>query len=143
MEESSFSISFFIPVWVIAFFAAFILFMIIAMWKVFTKAGQPGWASLIPIYNIYIMTKIAGKPGIWVLWMLIPLVNIVFSVWLYNMISKSFGHDEGFTVGLILLGFIFWPILGFGPSKYQGPYGNPEAFRAFQGKDKFDFEPKH
>ena len=116
------------------------LIQLIAQWKVFVKAGQPGWASLIPIYNIYILTKIAGKPGIWVLWMIIPIVNIVFAIWLTNMLSKSFGHDEGFTVGLLLLGFIFWPILGFGDSKYLGPYGNPEAFKAYQ--QKFDFENK-
>jgi hypothetical protein len=118
------------------------VFQIAATWKVFTKAGQPGWAAIIPIYNIYIMTKIAGKPGIWVLWCLIPLVNIVFIIWLYNMISKSYGHDEGFTVGLMLLGIIFWPILGFGPSKYQGPYGDPAAFQAYRDKNKFDFENK-
>ena len=58
------------------------------------------------------------------------------------MISKSFGHDEGFTVGLLLLGIIFWPILGFGSSKYLGPYGNPEAFKTYQGKGGFDFENK-
>ena len=114
------------------------LIQLIAQWKVFVKAGQPGWACIIPIYNIYIMTKITGKPGIWVLWMIIPIVNIVFVIWLTNMLSKSFGHDEGFTAGLILLGFIFWPILGFGDSKYLGPYGNPEAFKAYQ--QKFDFE---
>ena len=136
--EANFSI----PAWVIVLICVFALLQIIAQWKVFTKAGQPGWACIIPIYNIYIMTKIAGKPGIWVLWMIIPLVNIVFVIWLYNMISKSFGHDEGFTVGLIPLGIIFWPILGFGPSKYQGPYGNPAAFQAYQGKNKFDFENK-
>ena len=122
----------------IIFICAIALLQIIAQWKVFTKAGQPGWACIIPIYNIYIMTKIAGKPGIWTLWCLIPLVNIVFIIWLYNMISKSFGYDEGFTVGLILLGIVFWPILGFGSSKYLGPYGNPEAFKAYQ--NKFEFE---
>ena len=129
-----------LPTWAIILICAIALIQIIAQWKVFTKAGQPGWACIIPIYNIYIMTKIAGKPGIWTLWCLIPFVNIVFIIWLYNMISKSFGHDEGFTAGLILLSFIFWPILGFGSSKYLGPYGNPEAFRAYQGKDKFEFE---
>jgi hypothetical protein len=133
---------FFIPTWVMVLFCVILLFQLIAMWKVFTKAGQPGWACLIPIYNIYIMTKIVGKPGIWVLYMIIPFVNIVFVIWLYNMISKSFGHDEGFTAGLIFLGVIFWPILGFGSSKYLGPYGNPAAFQAYQGKDKFDFEHK-
>ncbi len=134
--------NFSIPAWAIILICVIALFQIIAQWKVFTKAGQPGWACIIPIYNIYIMTKIAGKPGIWVLWMIIPLVNLVFIIWLYNMISKSFGHDEGFTVGLILLGIIFWPILGFGSSKYQGPYGNPAAFQAYREKNKFDFENK-
>ena len=132
---------FYNPAFIICWLAV-VVFLIVAQWKVFVKAGQPGWACIIPIYNIYIMTKIAGKPGIWTLLCLIPIVNIVFVIWLYNMISKSFGHDEGFTVGLILLGIIFWPILGFGSSKYSGPYGNPEAFRAYQEQHKFDFENK-
>ena len=129
-----------IPMGAIIFLLAFAVFVIAAMWKVFVKAGQPGWAAIIPIYNIYIMTKIAGKPGYWTLLCIIPFLNIIFLIWLYNMISKSFGKDEGFTAGLVLLGFIFWPILGFGAAKYLGPFGNPAAFAAHQGKDKFDFE---
>ncbi|MET0573341.1 MAG: DUF5684 domain-containing protein [Pedobacter agri] len=124
----------------IIFLLAFVVLMIAAMWKVFEKAGQPGWAAIIPIYNIYIMTKIAGKPGWWVLMFFIPFVSLIFSIWLQNMISKSFGKDEGFTAGLILLGFIFYPILGFGDAKYLGPYGDPEQFAAYQEKNKFDFE---
>ena len=116
------------------------VFIIAAMWKVFTKAGQPGWAAIIPIYNIYILTKIGGKPGYWTLLCLIPLVNYIFVVWLYNMVSKSFGKDEGFTVGLVLLGIVFWPILGFGDSKYQGPFGDPVAYQEYQEQHKFDFE---
>ena len=118
------------------------IFQIAAMWKVFTKAGQPGWAAIIPIYNVYIMIKIGGKPGYWLIFLLIPIVNIVIIIRTLNMISKSFGKDEGFTAGLIFLGIIFWPILGFGPARYLGPYGNPEAFAAYQGKNKFDFEQK-
>lgn len=133
-----------IPIGTIIMFIGIVLaimvFLIAAMWKVFTKAGQPGWAAIIPIYNIYIMTKIAGKPGIWTLFFFIPLLNLIFMIWLYNMISKSFGKDEAFTVGLVLLGIVFWPILGFGSAKYVGPYGNPAAFAAYQGKNKFDFE---
>jgi hypothetical protein len=91
------------------------------MWKVYEKAGQPGWAAIIPIYNIYVLIKIVGKPSIWLLWCLLPCVNIVFTVWLYNLLSKSFGKDEGFTVGLILLPFIFLPLLGFGSATYVGP----------------------
>jgi hypothetical protein len=128
------------PVGLIIFIIVFAIFIIAAMWKVFEKAGQPGWAAIIPIYNIYIMTKIGGKPGIWTLLCLIPIVNYVFMIWLTNMISKSFGKDEGFTAGMIFLGFIFWPILGFGSAKYLGPFGDPAAFAAYQGKDKFDFE---
>lgn len=110
-------------------------------WKTFEKANQPGWACIIPIYNIYIMTKIGGKPSYWVLLMLIPVANFIFAVWLINMISKSFGKDEGFTIGLLLLGIVFWPILGFSNDiKYLGPYGDPVAFRAAQDANRFDFE---
>ena len=105
--EYNYEANFFIPTWVIILACVFALIEIIAMWKVFTKAGQPGWASLIPIYNIYIMTKITGKPGIWVLLMFIPLVNIVFGIWLLNMISKSFGHDEGSTATSLIF-FLFF-----------------------------------
>jgi len=117
------------------FCLALVIFQLAAMWKVFAKAGQPGWACIIPIYNIYILTRISGKPGWWVLLMLIPFVNIIFSIWLYNMVSKSFGKDEGFTAGLVLLGIIFWPILGFGSARYIGPYGDPAAFQAATGNN--------
>jgi hypothetical protein len=129
-----------VPVWLqILWFVAVIL-IIVAQWKVFEKAGQPGWASLIPFYNIYIMTKITGKPGYWVLLLFVPIVNLVILIWLINMMSKSFGHDEGFTLGLIFLGLIFWPILGFGNSTYQGPYGNAEKYSAYKKEHEFDFE---
>lgn len=105
----------------IIIYLAIIVIAIAGMWKTFEKAGKPGWAAIIPFYNILIMIEIVGKPTIWLLWCLIPCVNFVFIVWLYNLISKSFGKDEGFTVGLVLLGFIFWPILGFGSAKYSGP----------------------
>lgn len=134
--DFEFSTGFFI-IWL-----AIVVFLIAAMWKVFEKAGQPGWAAIIPIYNIYIMTKIAGKPGWWVLMFFLPLLNLIFLIWLYNMISKSFGKDEGFTFGLVILGIIFWPILGFGSAQYQGPFGDPVAYQAYQGRNKFDFEQK-
>lgn len=129
-----------IPAWAWILIIGFIVFILASMWKVFVKAGQPGWAAIIPIYNIYIMTKIGGKPGWWTLMCLIPLVNYVFIIWLYNMISKSFGKDEGFTAGLVILGFIFWPILAFGSAKYLGPFGDPAQFAAYQEQNKFEFE---
>ena len=99
------------------------ILVIVAEWMIYTKAGKPGWAVIIPIYNIIILLEIIGKPWWWLLLLFIPGVNIVFGIWMVNLLSKSFGKDEGFTVGLILLGFIFYPILGFGESKYIGPAG--------------------
>src|SRR3954466_10720385 len=97
------------------------LLIIVAMWKVFTKAGQPGWASIIPIYNLYIWCKIVGRPGWWILLMLIPFVNIIVGIILCIDMAKSFGKGAGFGIGLALLGVIFIPILGFGSAQYQGP----------------------
>ena len=111
------------------------VFIIAAMWKIYEKAGQPGWAAIVPIYNWYVLLKIVGKPGWWLLLFLIPLVNMVFIIWTYNMLSKSFGKEEGFTAGLVFLGIIFFPILGFGDAKYLGPFGDKAAFDAQNLKD--------
>jgi hypothetical protein len=97
------------------------LLLIVAMWKVFTKAGQPGWASIIPIYNLYIWCKIVGRPWWWILLMLIPIVNFIICIILCIDLAKSFGKGVGFGIGLALLGIIFFPILGFGSAQYQGP----------------------
>ena len=102
---------------------AVILFYVASMWKVFTKAGQPGWAAIIPIYNMVVLCQIAGKPVWWVLLMFIPLVNIVVAVMVWHNISLRFGHGVGFTLGLIFLGAIFIPILAWGSSEYQQPSG--------------------
>ncbi len=114
---------------------AVVVFLIAAMWKIFEKAGQPGWAAIVPLYNLYVLLKIVGKPGWWLILFIIPLVNYVFIIWTYNMLSKSFGKEEGFTVGLVLLGIVFFPILGFGDAKYLGPYGDKAAFDAMNLKD--------
>jgi hypothetical protein len=96
---------------------------IVAMWKIFTKANKPGWACLIPIYNVIVMLEIVGKPWWWIFLFLIPIANIIFLIWMLNLLSKSFGHEVGFTLGLIFLSFIFIPILGLGKSTYNGPAG--------------------
>jgi hypothetical protein len=101
-----------------------IVLLLVSLWKVYEKAGQPGWAAIVPIYNILVLFKIVGKPWWWILLLLVPLVNIVFAIWTYNLLSKSFGKTEGFTVGLLLLGFVFFPILAFGDAVYQGPAGD-------------------
>lgn len=105
--------------WIV--WCAVMVFYIAAMWKVFTKAGQPGWAAIVPIYNLIVLLQIAGKPVWWVLLMLIPLVNIVVGIMMWHGVSTSFGKGVGFTLGLLFLGFIFIPILAWGDSQYLGP----------------------
>jgi len=95
--------------------------IIAGLWKIFTKAGEPGWAAIIPLYNIYILLKIVGRPWWWLLVMLIPCVGVIVGIIVSLDLAKSFGKSAGFAVGLILLGFVFIPILGFGDSKYIGP----------------------
>jgi hypothetical protein len=103
------------------FWLAFIVLIVVSLWKVFTKAGQPGWAAIIPIFNLYIMCKVAGRPGWWVLLMFIPIINFIVGIILSVDIARSFGRGLGFGIGLAFLGIIFYPILAFGSSEYQGP----------------------
>lgn len=98
---------------------------IIGMWKMFTKAGQPGWAAIIPIYNIYILLKIVGRPWWWLLLLLIPIVNFIILILVNLDLAKSFGKSIAFAIGLILLSPVFYIILGFGSSRYLGPAANP------------------
>jgi uncharacterized membrane protein YhaH (DUF805 family) len=100
---------------------AILVFLIAAMWKVFTKAGKAGWLILIPIVNVYQLLKIAGRPGWWLILFLIPLVNLIISILVSMDIAKSFGKGAGFGLGLAFLGPIFYPILGFGSATYKGP----------------------
>lgn len=126
-----------IPMPVIILYIAIIIISIVAQWKIFEKAGQPGWAAIVPFYNIYILLKIVGKPGWWMLLFLIPLVNIIIAFMITHLLSKSFGKDIGFTLGLIILGIIFYPILAFGDAKYIGPGGEGAAIDGL-GKDVLD-----
>ncbi|WP_298741986.1 DUF5684 domain-containing protein [uncultured Chitinophaga sp.] len=124
MESSSsiFGTGFFL------FWLVLTIFYIYCGWKIYEKAGQPGWAVIVPLYNVIVQMRIIGKPWWWLLLMFIPVVNLVIAIWAANLLSKSFGKSEGFTLGLIFLGFIFYPILAFDKSiQYQGPAGNPNA----------------
>ncbi len=94
--------------------------IIAGFWKVFAKAGRPGWAAIIPIYNIIVLLQVAGKPLWWTILFFIPIVNIVISILVCLAIARNFGRSEAFGVGLALLGVIFFPILGFGSAQYQG-----------------------
>jgi hypothetical protein len=93
--------------------------IIAALWKVFEKAGEPGWAAIVPIYNLIVLLKIAGRPAWWIILMLIPFVNFIVSILVSIDIAKRFGKGAGFGIGLALFGFIFYPILGFGDARYN------------------------
>jgi hypothetical protein len=116
-----------------------VIFFWIVNWKIFVKAGRAGWEGIIPIYNSFIMLKIVGKPWWWLILMCIPGIGVIWAIWSLNMLSKSFGKNEGFTVGLLLLSIIFFPILAFGDARYIGPYGDAAAFAAAQ-QPHFDFD---
>jgi ABC-type sulfate transport system permease subunit len=98
---------------------AVIILMIAAMWKVFDKAGEPGWAAIIPIYNLIVLLKIAGRPLWWILLFIIPLVNFIIGIVVAFDIAKRFGKGAGFALGLVFLPFIFYPVLAWGDARYQ------------------------
>ncbi len=106
-------------VWIIVLAVA--VLTIAGIWMTYVKADQPGWASIIPFYNIYVMLKIVGRPGWWLILFFIPFVNIIVGIMVYIELSRSFGHGVGFAIGLYFLPFIFWLILGFGEDRYLGP----------------------
>jgi hypothetical protein len=95
--------------------------IIAGIWKVFVKAGQPGWACLVPIYNIVVMLQIVGRPIWWLILLFIPFVGIVVAFIVCIDMAKSFGKGTGFGIGLALLGVVFYPLLGFGDARYLGP----------------------
>ena len=97
---------------------------IVAMWKIFEKAGEPGWAAIIPFYNLYVLFKITWGNGWKFLLLLIPFAGIVFAIITIVKLAKAFGKSGGFAVGLIFLSIIFYCILAFDQSQYLGV---PEA----------------
>src|SRR6185312_5942182 len=98
-----------------------------AIWRVFTKAGQPGWAAIIPIYNFVIMMRIAQRPGWWAILALIPGVNLIVTIIAFIDMARLFGKGTGFAIGMVFLSFIFFPILGFGSARYTGGSIGPSA----------------
>jgi hypothetical protein len=104
---------------ILGFQLIFAVTIIASMWKVFTKANESGWKSIIPFYNLLVMLRIVRLPGYFLLLWFIPLVNLYAVIRTYHRFSRSFGKGGGFTFGLICLPLIFWPILAFGSSEYQ------------------------
>jgi hypothetical protein len=100
------------------FLLAFVVLMLAGTWKTFAKAGQPGWAAIVPIYNMIVLLQVAGRPIWWIILAFIPIVSLILLVIPFD-IAKKFGKGTGFGLGLLFLPFIFYPILGFGDAQYQ------------------------
>ena len=115
------------PVYCLCWGAFFIL-VVVGLWKVYSKADQPGWAAIIPIYNIYVLTKIIGRPWWWLLLLLIPIVNLIISIIMAVDLAQSFGKSAAYGVLLLwLFNVIGYLILGFGDAEYQGPIAAQKA----------------
>jgi len=121
------ALGFFAMFWIISL--AVCILLIIAMWKLYEKAGQPGWASIIPVYNMVIMLHIVKRPIWWIILYFIPLINTVVGFIVVYEFTKAFGKGIGFTLGLIFLPFIFYPILAFSDATYQGEKPPPMPFQ--------------
>lgn len=98
---------------------AVVLIMVAAMWRIFTKAGRPGWAALIPIYNTLQLIWSAGKPWWWILLFCIPFVNIIAALIVYYNLAKAFGKGVGYMLLLVFLPIIGYPMLAWGSATYR------------------------
>ena len=101
------------------------LIAVLPLMGVFLKAGEPGIAAFIPIWNLLVLLKIVGRPWWWLILYIIPVVGIIIAIVVLYDLAKSFGHGVGFTIGLVLLSWIFLLILWLGGSQYLGPRGEP------------------
>jgi hypothetical protein len=110
-------------VFAVSAYLALVIVIVAGMWKTFEKAGQPGWACIIPVYNIMVILEITKKPIWWLILMLIPCVSIIAAILVMIDFAKVFGRGAGFGLGLTFLPFIFFPILGFGSARYLGDRG--------------------
>ena len=109
----------FLLIFFLVWFVFCVLPIVAGQWKMFTKAGKPGWAAIVPIYNIIVWVEVAGRPIWWFIMLLIPFVNFVISIILVIDITNKFGRGGGTIVGLIFLPIVFFPILGFGSAQYN------------------------
>ena len=103
--------------------------LVVSMWKIFAKAGKPGWASIVPFYNLYVLYEISWGKGIYFLLLLVPFVNAFIGILTVYKLGQNFGKSTGFIIGMILLPIIFMPLLAFGDSAFigVGGYGAPYA----------------
>jgi hypothetical protein len=99
---------------------ALMVLVVASFWKIFSKAGKPGWAAIVPIYNVVVYLQVVNRPIWWIILLLIPIVNIVVLIILTNDLAKSFNKGIGWTIGMLLLGVVFYPMLAFGSDPFVG-----------------------
>ena len=116
LDEGMFA---FMGAFMLIYFVIFLV-VIISLWKIFEKAGKPGWAAIIPIYNIIVLLEIIGKPIWWIILLIIPVINIFVFFYVAHLLSKSFGKDVVMTILLFFLPFIGYPMLAFSDARYGG-----------------------
>jgi ABC-type sulfate transport system permease subunit len=100
---------------------AVLVLLVASLWKIFTKAGKPGWAAIVPFYNAIVLLQIVGRPVWWFVMLFVPFVNVIFAIIVAHDTSKSFGKGVGTTLLLILLPFIGYPMLAWGDAEYVVP----------------------
>ncbi len=100
------------------------LLILAGMWRVFEKAGRPGWAAIIPIYNAWVLVEISGKSALWFVLLLIPVVNLVAAILIHIALAERFGKGALYGIGLTFLPFVFFPFLGFGDASLHGGGGD-------------------
>ena len=100
---------------------------IVAFWKIFEKAGIPGWKSIIPVYNLINFLAIINKPWYWILFLLIPGLHLIILIWGIILLGERFGKSDLFIIGMQLFGFIMIPILAFNNDRYISPNQNVDA----------------
>src|SRR5262245_37900984 len=110
-----------VGVGIMVFYLVILVFFAFVGWKLFDKAGKPGWAALVPIYNMVVFLEIVGKPIWWIVLMFIPIVSLVIALILSVSLAERFGKGTGFGIGIAFLGFIFLPMLAFGDAEYSPP----------------------
>ena len=132
-----------LPIIVAVSIVGLVVIVIAALWRIYAKAGEPGWTVLAPIYNSIVLLRIVGMSLWWVIPLLIPYVGIIVSIIVCIKLARAFGKGGGFAMGLILLPFVFIPILGFGSATYLGPAGPGAREKMPSGADDFEDELDH
>lgn len=120
-----FSSLFFMLLGVVVIVLSLALLIIVSKWRIFEKAKQPGWATLVPVYGSVKLLEITSRPLWWVVLLFIPLVNLVVGITLVYRLARNFGKNGWFALGLVCLPFIFYPMLAFGKAEYKNTFPKP------------------